>query len=621
MSITRVQYASNGTTTGATTLTATLGTAATAGNLLVAIIGVGSTASQGSCSTPAGWSLAVGPVGDTSASPIPVELYIFYKIAAGGETGITATDTVSSGISIEMWEWSSTTGWLTSPVDQTASSAAQAATTTPVSGTTSTTTQANELWIGAISAHKSTEITYSSPSNGFTQETEAWGGGSAFYAPNTGAFYKVVSSTGAASVSATASISTGFGGAIATFMPSPVVQTVHSSGTSGTSASATLASTTAGNLLVALVTAAKNPGDVTFTAPANWVQDGTTQHDDAYVSDSSAVFYYPDNPGSITSVSFTMDSAPSSWTCTLIEISGVATSSPTDGILAAVVGSTGRTTGNLTTTTNGDLILGFAVIDAVEAGAPTFTEATGYTQDVNFNDGGGWFQINVAYQIQVTAGAIAYAPTWTTIDDATLYVAAFKPASSGGGTVSGGGSLVSNSAITESAQIVAPGTLQSNSALSAPAQLVSSAALPSNSVLDQLGAQIVTSADLIANALLGSSILQGGGALVGNAVLRATASIVSSGVLQSNSALSAPAQVVSGCVLQSNAVLELASADVLGFAALVSNAILTGFSGAPPPLVPRKVIAWGPDGKVTAWAPDGNVIATPINNFTATGEN
>jgi hypothetical protein len=209
-----------------------------------------------------------------------------------------------------------------------------------------------------------------------------------------------------------------------------IVQTVHNNG-SGATASATLSSTTAGNLLVALVSAAKNPGDVTFTPPANWTQDGTTQHDDAYVSDSSAVYIYQDNPGSITSVSFTLSSSASSWTCTLLEISGAATSSVTDGIQVGIVGSTGRTSGNLTTTTNGDLILGLAVIDAVNAGAPTFTEASGYTSDVTYNDGGGWFTIHVGYQTQATAGSIAYAPTWTTVDDATLYVVAFKPASGG----------------------------------------------------------------------------------------------------------------------------------------------------------------------------------------------
>src|SRR4051794_6921258 len=78
------------------------------------------------------------------------------------------------------------------------------------------------------------------------------------------------------------------------------VQEVHGTGT--TSASATLASTTNHNLLVAILQF-NNNGSI--TAPSNW-QLAVRQSPDNNVG--VAIYYYPNNPGSITSVSFTVTS-------------------------------------------------------------------------------------------------------------------------------------------------------------------------------------------------------------------------------------------------------------------------------------------------------------------------
>jgi hypothetical protein len=217
MSITRVQYVSNASTGSGTTSLSTTIAAATAGNLLLALIATGSTASPGTTTTPSGFTAVLGPITNTSASPAPVNLYLFYKIATGGETSVVATNTVTSGVTCQVWEFSATAGWPASPVDVSASSANQAATTTPVTGTTATTAQSEELWIGSVSTNSGTQITYSLPTNSFTQETTAWAGASPFFSPNTAALYKIVSATGTASTGVTSSISKGFGGLVAAF--------------------------------------------------------------------------------------------------------------------------------------------------------------------------------------------------------------------------------------------------------------------------------------------------------------------------------------------------------------------------------------------------------------------
>ena len=222
MSITRVQYVSNASTgSGTTSLTTTIA-AATAGNLLVALIATGATTSAGTTTTPTGFTaLAFNPVTNTSANPAPVNIYLFYKISTGGETSVVATNTVTSGVTCQVWEFSASTGWPANPVDVSASSSNQAATTTPVTGTTATTGQAEEVWIASVSTNSGTQITYSLPVNGFTQETTAWAGASPFFSPNTAGLYKIVSATATASSGVTSSISKGFGGFVVAFKDNP----------------------------------------------------------------------------------------------------------------------------------------------------------------------------------------------------------------------------------------------------------------------------------------------------------------------------------------------------------------------------------------------------------------
>lgn len=214
MSLTKVQSA-NTSNNGGTSLTLNF-TAAGAGNLLVLATCVGGTATLNPTSgTPAGWTKAIGPIGTEASAD--VDGYLFWKVAAGGETSVTSTDSVSSGITMQLEEWSSTNGWPANPVDVFASSAAQAATTSPVSGTTAATANAVELAIAALFTHFATGETFSSPTNSFTADGVATAGASSFFAPSCGLFYRVTAATGAQSMSATAGTSKPFGGLIVVF--------------------------------------------------------------------------------------------------------------------------------------------------------------------------------------------------------------------------------------------------------------------------------------------------------------------------------------------------------------------------------------------------------------------
>jgi len=80
-----------------TSVSATFGAGATAGNLIVAILGAGGNVTL---NAPSGFSTAINQSGTPSQA-------IFYKTAAGGETAITATVSSNpSSIGLHIYEYS-----------------------------------------------------------------------------------------------------------------------------------------------------------------------------------------------------------------------------------------------------------------------------------------------------------------------------------------------------------------------------------------------------------------------------------------------------------------------------------------------------------------------------------
>lgn len=137
-----------------TTVTATFAAAATANNLLIAICGAESTAITG----PSGFSTAINQSGTPSQG-------IFYKIAAGGETGISCTST-NTFMGIHIYEYS---GMQTSSVLEGTPGSNTGTSTAPTTGSTTTTT-AETLLIGGITLDG--QATYSAWTNTFTEQND-----------------------------------------------------------------------------------------------------------------------------------------------------------------------------------------------------------------------------------------------------------------------------------------------------------------------------------------------------------------------------------------------------------------------------------------------------------------
>jgi hypothetical protein len=160
----------------ATTLTVTLGSAPTNGNTLIAVItAAGQYEVTGQVSgiseTGATWTKAVA---QGSQGACDTEIWYANNVS-GASTTITITQAASGYMSAVVAEYS---GLATSGVlDKTASNY-NSGSSTGDTGTTATTSQANELWIGGIGYDSYATSQLSSPTNGFTVVNWANGSGS-----------------------------------------------------------------------------------------------------------------------------------------------------------------------------------------------------------------------------------------------------------------------------------------------------------------------------------------------------------------------------------------------------------------------------------------------------------
>jgi len=161
MAITRVQGNARGTTT-TNTISVTMDATPTSGNILVAVIGLSDAAYDRSVSsiseTGVTWTKQISKL-----APMYCRVEIWFGVVAAG---VSVSITVNlagtqAGATADVCEYS---GVLTANfLDKTATSSGSSA--TPVTGTTATTTQASELWIGGtVSVSTSDQTT---PINGF----------------------------------------------------------------------------------------------------------------------------------------------------------------------------------------------------------------------------------------------------------------------------------------------------------------------------------------------------------------------------------------------------------------------------------------------------------------------
>lgn len=163
---------------------------------------------SGISQTGATWQYA----SNSANSNVDVEIWYANNVSGAG-TSVTISVSTSK-VAATIVEYS---GLATSSVlDQVASTSSTGTGTSPSSGTTPTTNQASELWVGGL-ANVNTN-TYSAQTNSFTEVAEsATTGGSPGTKSNSAFEEKIVSATGAASVSATLSGSVEWAGTIATF--------------------------------------------------------------------------------------------------------------------------------------------------------------------------------------------------------------------------------------------------------------------------------------------------------------------------------------------------------------------------------------------------------------------
>jgi len=211
LAITRVQGNARGTSTS-NSISVTMGSTPTSGNILVATIGIKdlntyrtvSSISQTGCS----WTRQVSKT-SYSTDYFDVEIW-FGVVSSGASASITITLTGTATCSVaDVCEYSGvlTTGFL----DKTASATGYS--NTPQTGTTATTTQANELWIGSTIVRVG--AAQSNPANGFTLLD-----GTNYSSMSLAYLEKIVSSTGQASSGTSTASTWDWAGCIATFKAS-----------------------------------------------------------------------------------------------------------------------------------------------------------------------------------------------------------------------------------------------------------------------------------------------------------------------------------------------------------------------------------------------------------------
>jgi len=181
---------------------------------------------------------------------------------------------------------------------------------------------------------------------------------------------------------------------------------------------------TAGDLLVA--TANGDPTNTAYTAPAGWVRATAVNQGGAARTE---IWYYPDNPGGITSVTF---GTPNNTIVQLTEWSGVATVAPLDQTGAQAISSSTTTATNSTSgpmTQANELVITNEGYNA--GGGATFTPGAGWTTLVNntARDFASEYRLNLPAGVASETVTSSSATTWA------LTIATFKPAGAGGGAV------------------------------------------------------------------------------------------------------------------------------------------------------------------------------------------
>ena len=209
--IIQVQKASAGSAGEASSITATYGSGPTQDNLLVLVHHYRNDATV---TLPAGWTQAVALVSNKSA------ITIAYKIAGAAEgTGVTVSVSSDKSQTLHIFEYSGID--TASPLDQTASNACSSPTISCSSGTTATTSVADELVIAAIGLNGDSGGWDDTWTNAFTRQSTVESTGTANERSASSTADRIVTTTGIFETNEGWTTSLKALGAIATFKAAP----------------------------------------------------------------------------------------------------------------------------------------------------------------------------------------------------------------------------------------------------------------------------------------------------------------------------------------------------------------------------------------------------------------
>ena len=213
--------------------------------------------------------------------------------------------------------------------------------------------------------------------------------------------------------------------------PTPIVLAQHVSKDAGTATSSTLAfnsNNVAGNWIGICVRAGATNENFTVTD-----SNGNVYHQAFAINETgngnTLAIFYAENIASGANIVAVSDTASAALQFAILEYSGIATSASLDATASAIGNSASPSSGNATTSNNGDLLLGASM----SANAATFTAGSGYTVE-EFVPAGPNTKLIAEDEILSLAGTASAAATLSATNFWAAGLASFKPSTGGVGT-------------------------------------------------------------------------------------------------------------------------------------------------------------------------------------------
>jgi hypothetical protein len=263
----------------------------------------------------------------------------------------------------------------------------------------------------------------------------------------------VKDSTGAtASASLTLTVASASGGGTS------ITLMQHTSKDAGTTSSSTLtfpSNNTASNWIAVSIRAGTANEIFTVTDTNGNTYRKAIQFNLTVSGGTIGIFYAENIAGGANTVTVS-DTALATLRFAILEYSGVATSGSLDGVAVTQGNSASPNSGSVTTTANGDLLLG----SIMTANAETYTAGIGYRIEESVPAEPGT-KLITEDQVQAAAGAAAASATLRVAGTWAAGIAAFKVTGSGGGTaptITSAGSIMFTVAVAGSFTVTTTGT-------------------------------------------------------------------------------------------------------------------------------------------------------------------